>query len=155
MTISLLTVITALGWVGALAVVLAYGMVSKGRWSADSLVFQVCNLGGALVMLLIAAVNGVWPSAFANIVAAVIGVAALRTMARARRTERRAAAQLAAAQVTGDLRDAPVVDGGADPTAGAAVLADAPVHELPVREFAADELVADELPEQRRVDLAA
>jgi len=150
MTISLLTVITALGWVGALAVVLAYGMVSKGRWSADSLVFQLCNLGGALVMLLIAAVNGVWPSAFANIVAAAIGFAALRTMARARRTERRAAAQLAAAQVTGDRLDAPVVDGSADPTAGAAVLVEAPVRELPVHELA-----TDELPEQERVDLAA
>ncbi|MGF0114842.1 CBU_0592 family membrane protein [Promicromonospora sp. Marseille-Q5078] len=150
MTISLLTVITALGWVGALAVVLAYGMVSKGRWSADSLVFQLCNLGGALVMLLIAAVNGVWPSAFANIVAAAIGFAALRTMARARRTERRAAAQLAAAQVTGDRLDAPVVDGSADPTAGAAVLVEAPVRELPMHGLA-----TDELPEQERVDLAA
>ena len=34
MSFSMLTVITLLGWVGAAAGLLAYGMVSKGRWTA-------------------------------------------------------------------------------------------------------------------------
>jgi len=111
MTISLLTVITALGWIGAIAVVLAYGMVSRGRWTADSLPFQLSNFAGAAVMLVIAIVNGIWPSALANVAAVVIGAAAMRTIARARRAERTAAAQLAAVQATGDPHATVVGDG--------------------------------------------
>jgi hypothetical protein len=147
MTISLLTVITGLGWVGAIAVVLAYGMVSKGRWTADSLAFQVSNFAGAAVMLLIAIMNGIWPSALANVAAVVIGAAAMRTIARARRAERSAAAQLAAVRATGDPHAAVVVDGSADPTAGALAV-DALSGTAPVAEVT-------ELPRQERVDLAA
>jgi len=146
MTISLLTVITALGWVGAIAVVLAYGMVSKGRWTADSLPFQLSNVAGAAVMLVIAIVNGIWPSALSNVAAVIIGAAALRTLARARRAERAAAAQLAAVQAIGDPHAVVVLDGAADPAAGALV-ADALVDAEP-----AD---VTELPRQERVDLAA
>ncbi|HWV76056.1 MAG TPA: hypothetical protein VN027_01975 [Isoptericola sp.] len=146
MTISLLTVITALGWVGAVAVVLAYGMVSKGRWTADSLPFQLSNVAGAAVMLVIAIVNGIWPSALSNVAAVIIGAAALRTLARARRAERAAAAQLAAVQAIGDPHAVVVLDGAADPAAGALV-ADALVDAEP-----AD---VTELPRQERVDLAA
>ena len=146
MTISLLTVITALGWVGAVAVVLAYGMVSKGRWTADSLPFQLSNVAGAAVMLVIAIVNGIWPSALSNVAAVIIGAAALRTLARARRAERAAAAQLAAVQAIGDPHAVVVLDGAADPAAGALV-PDALVDAEPVD--------VTELPRQERVDLAA
>ncbi|MFE5307417.1 hypothetical protein [Isoptericola sp. NPDC056605] len=147
MTISLLTVITALGWVGAVAVVLAYGMVSKGRWTADSLPFQLSNFAGAAVMLVIAITNGIWPSALSNVAAVIIGAAAMRTMARARRAERAAAAQLAAVQATGDPHAVAVVDGSADPTAGALV-AETSADAASVSDVA-------ELPRQERVDLAA
>lgn len=147
MTISLLTVITGLGWVGAIAVVLAYGMVSKGRWTADGIQFQLANFAGAAVMLLIAIMNGIWPSALANVAAVIIGAFAMRTIARTRRAERAAVAQLAAVQATGDPLAAVVVDGSADPTAGA-VVAEAAVDAEPVADVA-------ELPRQERVDLAA
>ncbi|SKC62027.1 CBU_0592 family membrane protein [Krasilnikoviella flava] len=147
MTISLLTVITAFGWIGAIAVVLAYGMVSKGRWTADSLPFQLSNFAGAAVMLVIAIANGIWPSALANVAAVVIGAAAMRTIARARRAERAATAQLAAVRATGDPRAVAVVDGSADPTAGVLVAEPAGDAE-PVADVA-------ELPRQERVDLAA
>lgn len=120
MSISLLTVITALGWVGALAVVLAYGMVSKGRWTADSLPFQLSNFAGAFVMLLIAIANGIWPSALANVAAVVIGAGAMRAIARARRAERRAAAALA--EIPGDHPSVVVVDGADDAPAVLATL---------------------------------
>ncbi|MCA5894082.1 hypothetical protein LEP48_12085 [Isoptericola sp. NEAU-Y5] len=133
MTISLLTVITALGWVGAIAVVLAYGMVSKGRWTADSLAFQLSNFAGAFVMLLIAVANGIWPSALANIAAVIIGAFAMRTIARARRAEKAALARSASPGVV-----AAVVDGSQDPVAGGAEPAVAQASPL-----AADLIVTD------------
>ena len=101
MSFSLLTVITALGWVGALAVVLAYGMVSRG----------------AFVMLLIASANGIWPSALANVAAVVIGAAAMRTITKARKAERARAVAAALAESPGEPHLF-VVDGSDDPTAG-------------------------------------
>lgn len=88
MTISLLTVITALGWGGALAGLVAYGMVSKGRWTANSLAFQVTNMAGAVVMTVVAGVNGVWPSAAANVAWIVIGAQTLVTVRKARAAAR-------------------------------------------------------------------
>ncbi|CAM3413067.1 CBU_0592 family membrane protein [Isoptericola cucumis] len=138
MTISLLTVITALGWIGAIAVVLAYGMVSKGRWTADGLPFQLANFAGAFIMLLIAVINGIWPSALANVAAVIIGALAMRTIARSRRAERSAAAQ-----VTGVAGAVAVVDGSQDPAAGGS--------EPVVTEVS----FVDELETAERVDLAA
>ncbi|WP_159793205.1 CBU_0592 family membrane protein [Puerhibacterium puerhi] len=92
---SLVTVITVLGWVGAVAGIVAYGMVSKGRWGAGSLAFQITNLGGAVLMFLVAAANGVWPSAAANVAWIVIGGQALTTILRERAAQRRAAEQRA------------------------------------------------------------
>ena len=90
MSFSMLTVITFLGWVGAAAGLLAYGMVSKGRWTAGSVAFQITNVAAAGLMLSVAAVNGVWPSVAGNAAWVVIGGQALvtiaRTQAKARRT---------------------------------------------------------------------
>jgi hypothetical protein len=97
--VNTLTVVTALGWIGAIAGIVAYRMVSKGRWSADSVAFQLTNLGGAAVMFLVAAANGVWPSAAANVAWIVIGAQALVTIARARTKARKAADVGAAADV--------------------------------------------------------
>ncbi|WP_206074476.1 CBU_0592 family membrane protein [Antribacter gilvus] len=82
---SLTIVVTALGWVGAVAGVLAYAMVSRGRWRPDSLAFQLTNLAAAGAMMLVAAMNGVWPSAVANLAWVLIGGAAVAAMVRSRR----------------------------------------------------------------------
>lgn len=82
---SLMMVVTALGWFGALAALVAYAMVSRGRWSADSLAFQSTNVLAAGTLLTVAAVNGIWPSAASNVAAIVIGANALFTVFRARK----------------------------------------------------------------------
>lgn len=84
---SLMMVATALGWVGALAGLVAYAMVSRGRWNADSLAFQGTNMLAAVTMLTVAASNGVWPSAAANIAAILIGANALATVLRAKKRQ--------------------------------------------------------------------
>lgn len=82
---TLMMVATALGWVGALAGLVAYAMVSRGRWNADSLAFQGTNMLAGVTMLTVAATNGVWPSAAANIAAILIGANAVATVLRAKK----------------------------------------------------------------------
>ncbi|GAA1981188.1 hypothetical protein GCM10009718_17760 [Isoptericola halotolerans] len=84
----LLFVVTVLGWVGAIVGLIAYLQVSRGRWAPTSLPFQLSNLCATSLMFLVAAVNGVWPSAAANIAWMVIGAQALLVIARARRAAR-------------------------------------------------------------------
>lgn len=90
--LSLTTVVTAFGWVGAAAGLVAYAMVSQGKWRPDSVAFQATNMCAAGVLMAVAALNGVWPSAVSNIAAIVIGGNALVVVSRAR--GRKAAARL-------------------------------------------------------------
>ncbi len=85
MSFSMLTLVTALGWVGAVAGLVAYAMATQGRWTPGSLPFQVANLTAATLMLVVSAVNGVWPAAASNVAWIVIGAQALVTIARERR----------------------------------------------------------------------
>ncbi|MFC8796171.1 hypothetical protein ACFT2C_00415 [Promicromonospora sp. NPDC057138] len=82
---TLMMVATALGWVGAIAGLVAYAMVSRGRWNADSLAFQGTNMLAGVTMLTVAATNGVWPSAAANIAAILIGANAVTSVLRAKK----------------------------------------------------------------------
>ncbi|MCL1871757.1 MAG: hypothetical protein FWF90_15280 [Promicromonosporaceae bacterium] len=81
---SIVALITLFGWVGAVAGIVAYGMVSKGHWGPGSFAFQLTNLGGAAAMFLVAMVNGVWPSAAANVAWIVIGGHSTLTILRKR-----------------------------------------------------------------------
>jgi hypothetical protein len=74
--------IAILGWVGAAALLLAYGMTSTGRMPAEGVRFQLLNLAGAIAQTVNSAYHGAWPSAALNIVWIGIGAAAL---VRARR----------------------------------------------------------------------
>lgn len=74
---SLADFVTALGWFGAVAGAAAYLLVSRGRWSAASARYQSANLLGAGLMGAVAAFNGIWPSAAANLIWVVIGGQAL------------------------------------------------------------------------------
>jgi hypothetical protein len=85
MSFSMLTLVTALGWVGAIAGLVAYCMATQGRWTPSSLSFQITNLTGATLMLVVSASSGVWPSAAANVAWIVIGARALVTIVRERR----------------------------------------------------------------------
>jgi hypothetical protein len=69
--------IEVLGWLGAAALLLAYGLASTGRLPAEGARFQLLNLGGAVALTANSAYNGAWPSAALNVVWIVIGLAAL------------------------------------------------------------------------------
>ncbi|PFG41466.1 hypothetical protein ATJ88_0105 [Isoptericola jiangsuensis] len=91
MSSTLVTVITALGWVGAAAGLVAYAQVSKGRWTSSSWAFQLTNIAAALLMMVVAGINGVWPSAAANVAWVVIGIQTLLVAHRTRLAEQQAA----------------------------------------------------------------
>ena len=68
------------GWIAALLILLAYGLLSSGRMTSNSLTFQWMNIVGAAGFI----VNGVWnqayPSAALNIAWMAIGFATLWRM---------------------------------------------------------------------------
>lgn len=118
MPVTLDAFVMFLGWIGAAAGVVAYAMVSRGRWAASSAPFQLTNLTAAGLMGMVAAANGVWPSVAANIVWIVIGVQAIVVIVRARARRRAAAVEAvppAGADAPTAVPDAVLVDGEPSP----------------------------------------
>jgi hypothetical protein len=74
--------IDTVGWAGAAALLLAYGLVSSGRLNGRSIRFQLLNLGGAVGLLANGIYHDAWPSAALNAVWFVIGVTALMRISR-------------------------------------------------------------------------
>jgi hypothetical protein len=65
------------GWAGALAVLLAYGLVSAERVTSRSWAYQLLNIGGAIGLVINSSWNGAIPSAVVNLIWIGIGVYAL------------------------------------------------------------------------------
>ena len=65
------------GWVGALLILAAYGLLSAGKLDAKSPVYQWLNVVGAVGFILNSGWNGAWPSAALNVVWVGIGAVAL------------------------------------------------------------------------------
>lgn len=75
-----------LGWVGAVMILGAYGLITLGRWRSDSLSYQVTNAVGAVALLVWACSIAAWQSALINAVWVVVGVVGLwRIRARSSR----------------------------------------------------------------------
>lgn len=104
--------VTALGWVGAVTCLVAYVLVTRGKWAPTSGRYQLANVVSGLFMGMVAASSGVWPSVVTNAVWAVVGAHAVAVVLRARRKRSLEAAATAAAVL---------------PAVGACVAADAPV----------------------------
>lgn len=70
-------VIECVGWLGAILILAAYGLLTAGKLSADSPVYQAANVVGALGFI----ANGWWhkalPSTVLNVLWAGIGLTAL------------------------------------------------------------------------------
>ena len=70
-------VIELIGWAGALAVLLAYGLLSAEKVSSRSWSYQLLNIGGAIGLVINSSWNGAIPSAVVNMIWIGIGVYAL------------------------------------------------------------------------------
>lgn len=60
--------IDVLGWIGGILVVLAYFMISAGKTTAKSPLFQTLNLVGSIFLLILTYVHGAYPSAVVNLI---------------------------------------------------------------------------------------
>jgi hypothetical protein len=76
--------IEVVGWIGAVLILVAYGLLSMGKLSGKSVSYQVMNVVGALGFVLNSGYNGAIPSAALNVIWVGIGVFAL-TKIRAER----------------------------------------------------------------------
>ena len=74
----------AIGWVGAVALLIAYALVSSKRLQGDSAAFQLLNVGGSILLAANTIFYGSYPSTFVNLIwagIAVISIAARRRLA--------------------------------------------------------------------------
>lgn len=83
------TIVEIVGWVGAILVLGAYILVSVGRLSGGSALFQGMNVLGAAFFVLNTWWHGAMPSMVLNIVWSAVGVAALWRIWRSRGPGRR------------------------------------------------------------------
>ncbi len=66
--------VEAAGWLAAVLILAAYLMVSTGRLSGRSALFQWLNVAGAFGFVINSGAHRAWPSAILNIVWACIGL---------------------------------------------------------------------------------
>ena len=59
--------IDVLGWIGAIALLVAYALISAGRVEGDSKGYQLLNLVGSILLILNTVYYGAYPSAFLNL----------------------------------------------------------------------------------------
>jgi hypothetical protein len=78
------TAIEVVGWAAALLILASYLLVSAGRLSGQSSVFQWMNVVGAAGFILNSGWHGALPSAVLNIAWMAIGLVTLARLARMR-----------------------------------------------------------------------
>jgi len=74
----------AIGWVGAVALLIAYALVSAKRLEGDSAAFQLLNISGSILLAANTIFYGSYPSTFVNLIwvsIAVFSIAARRRLA--------------------------------------------------------------------------
>jgi len=76
------------GWTAAGMILAAYGLLTAGRLTARSPLYQWLNVLGAAGFILNSGVNGAYPSAVLNVIWMGIGLVALWQIARAARIGR-------------------------------------------------------------------
>jgi hypothetical protein len=69
--------IEIIGWASALTILVAYGMLSVGKLSGQSVTYQVLNVLGAAGFVINSGYNGAIPSAALNVIWVGIAVYAL------------------------------------------------------------------------------
>ena len=70
--------IDILGWMGAIALLVAYALISARRVEGDSTAYQLLNLVGSILLILNTFYYGAYPSSFLNLFWIAIALYALR-----------------------------------------------------------------------------
>ncbi len=77
-----LLVINLIGWLGSVAVILAYIFVSTNRMAGDSLAYQLLNLIGGVFLIVNTVYLSAYPSAFVNLIWVGVALFALARIVR-------------------------------------------------------------------------
>ncbi|MFM9840912.1 MAG: hypothetical protein ACKVOQ_21780 [Cyclobacteriaceae bacterium] len=80
------TLISILGWVGSVLVISAYGFNSYQKIKSDSLVFQLMNLVGGILLIINSIYKEAYPFTFINTVWVIIAIPALIRILNKRQT---------------------------------------------------------------------
>ncbi len=70
--------IDILGWIGAIALLVAYALISAKRVEGDSTGYQLLNLVGSILLILNTLYYGAYPSSFLNLFWMGVALYALR-----------------------------------------------------------------------------
>jgi hypothetical protein len=65
------------GWIAAVLILAAYGLLSAGKLTGKSVAYQVMNIVGAIGFVINTGYNGAYPSAVLNVIWVGIGAWAL------------------------------------------------------------------------------
>ncbi|MFN7258824.1 MAG: CBU_0592 family membrane protein [Cyclobacteriaceae bacterium] len=69
--------ISSLGWIGSLLVIGAYGLNSYQKIKSDSLIFQLMNLVGGILLIINSMYKEAYPFTFINTVWVLIAILAI------------------------------------------------------------------------------
>ena len=75
-------IIEIIGWTGAVMILAAYVMLSNGRMTGQSPLYQWMNVVGAAAFIVNSGYKHAWPSAVLNVIWAGIGLYTLWVVAR-------------------------------------------------------------------------
>jgi len=75
------------GWIAAVLILTAYGLLSAGKLTGKSVSYQVMNIVGAIGFVINTGYNGAIPSAVLNVIWVGIGVWALAKIKMSRGRE--------------------------------------------------------------------
>ena len=65
------------GWIGVIALLIAYGLVSTKRIEGDAVIYQLLNLAGAALLIVNSFYYGAYPSVVINVIWIGIAIFAL------------------------------------------------------------------------------
>ncbi|WP_214109496.1 CBU_0592 family membrane protein [Acrocarpospora catenulata] len=82
------TFITIIGTIGAVVLLIGYGLVSAAKLTANGLAYQAINMTGALALAVNSGYHQAWPSAILNVVWTGIGVLTIGKLVARRAAER-------------------------------------------------------------------
>jgi hypothetical protein len=80
-------VVEIAGWIAAVLILTAYGLLSAGKLTGKSPAYQVMNIVGAIGFVINTGYNGAYPSAVLNVIWVGIGVWALARIRMSRGRE--------------------------------------------------------------------
>ena len=80
--------IDVLGWIGAIEVIIAYVLVSTNKMTGESVIYQLLNLTGAILLIIQTLYLKAYPSAFVNVIWTFIAAYSIIKIAgKAKKTE--------------------------------------------------------------------